>query len=238
MRTILSLVEAQDVWLVYIISLIVILQLLILATILSYRLSFIIRSERREKFQSVLITILAKAVNYPARKQKFIKKIEKLVTKQWQRELMLDELVMMCYSFTGVYQQRAQELYDYFEMEKLSMDKLKSRKWHRVIEGMIELSIVGGEDMYKTVMPLLEHPNPHVKRQAKIAVVEIGRIKGLLAMETKIGMMSKWTFISILSILHRNPFKLTTQQVNRLKSSKNPGMRKLSNHLDKFSVAY
>ena len=234
----LSLIDKQDFWIVYLIGFIILLQIVVLVIILWYRVNYSIKNDQRVKFRSVLISLLAKALNNPKKQQKYIQKLEKLVRKKWQRELMLDELVDMCYSFQGVYRQRSQDLYDYFELDVISKNKLKSRQWHRVIEGLVELSIVGGEDMYKTVMPLLEHNNQHVRRQAKIAVVEIGRIKGLIAMETKIGVMSKWTFISVLSILHRHPFKLTARQIERLKNSKNPAMRRFSKYMDQYSVAY
>ena len=69
-------------------------------------------------------------------------------------------------------------------------------------------------------------------------MVEIGEIKGLMEMESRIGIMSKWTFLSILSILHRSPFKLNKHQLEQLKNSKNPATRRLTNYLDKYSVTY
>ena len=152
--------------------------------------------------------------------------------------MLLDELVQMCYSFSGVYEERSKELYYHFGLDKISIKKLNSSFTHRIVEGIIELSIVGDKSAYSSIVPLVDHYDIRVRKQAKIAMVEIGEIKGLMEMESRIGIMSNWTFISILSILHRSPFKLNKSQLETLKNSKNPATRRLTHYLDKYSVTY
>lgn len=230
-------IEPHDHWLVWVIVFNIVLFTIVLLTILSYRIYYILTRKRKQKFKSALLSLLSGALNYPEKEEIYIKKIHKIVRKSWQYEILLDNLVVMCYSFSGTYADRSKALYNRFNLKSVSNRKLTSNRWWKVVEGIIELSIVGSADAYKPIIPLLDHENFHVRRQAKIAIVEIGQTKGLMEMESRIGIMSRWTFISILSIIHRSAFKLTHKELERLKNSENPATRRLSAHLEKYSVA-
>lgn len=230
-------INPNDHWLIYLIAFNVVLFTVTLGFILFIRVYYILNHRRERKFESTLLSLLSAALNYPEKEEMYVKKIHKLVRKRWQYEILLDNLVVMCYSFSGSYAERSKNLYTRFNLKPMSNRKLQSNRWWKVVEGIIEISIVGNKNAYKEIIPLLDHENFHVRRQAKIAIVEIGQIKGLMEMESKIGIMSRWTFISILSIIHRSAFKLKPEELERLKKSQNPATRRLSAHLEKYSVA-
>ncbi|WP_258105006.1 hypothetical protein [Marinoscillum sp. MHG1-6] len=233
----LNWVAPQDRWLFWVIAFNVLLFSTVFIAIMIYRSYYILTHKRERKFRSTLLSLLSGALNYPEREQHYAAKIKKLVRRTWQVEILLDNLVVMCYSFSGVYEARSKALYDLFNLREISQRKLKSRQWHEIVEGIIELSIVGGSNDVKAILPLLEHENFHVRKEAKIAIVEIGEVRGLMEMEARMGLMSRWTFISILSILHRSAFKLKKEELEKLKNSDNPAMLRLTQHLEKFSVA-
>ena len=227
-----------DQWIIYLIGLVLLCLFLTLISIFTYRIRYILFNKKQQKFRSTLLSLLSATLNYPEKSDKYKKQLNQLVRNTWQKEMLLDELIQMCYSFSGIYEERSKELYYYFELDKISIKKLDSTFTHRIVEGIIELSIVGDKSAYSTIIPLVDHHDISVRKQAKIAMVEIGEIKGLMEMESRIGIMSNWTFISILSILHRSPFKLSKVQLETLRNSQNPATRKLTHYLDKYSVTY
>jgi hypothetical protein len=195
-------------------------------------------NRRIKRFESILLTLLSGAVNHPERKQEYINSISRILKKRWQYQILLKSLKTMCYSFRGVYEDRSKELYKYFNLDQLSERKLKSVNWDERIEGVIELSVIGGHESYNKILPLLDDKELRVRRQCKIALVEIGEVNGLIEMESKMGAMSQWTFLSILSILHRSTFKINSKNLEILKSSKNPSIKKFLPYLEKYSVTY
>ncbi|HCX23301.1 MAG: hypothetical protein CMB80_24925 [Flammeovirgaceae bacterium] len=227
-----------DQLIIYLIGAIIVGLVITLLSIFIYRFRYMLFDRKQQKFRSTLLSLLSAALNYPEKNVKYKKQLSHLVKSKWQKEMLLDELVQMSYSFSGVYEERSKELYYHFELDKISIKKLSSAYTYRIVEGIIELSIVGNKSAYSSILPLVDHHESQVRKQAKIAMVEIGEIKGLMEMESRIGIMSKWTFLSILSILHRSPFKLNKHQLEQLKNSKNPATRRLTNYLDKYSVTY
>lgn len=232
----ISQINQQDHWLIYLIAVIIGLALTVLLVILSYRVFYISNRRKFKRFKTDLISALSGAVNYPDKSEEYRAILKSLVKKRWHHEILLVYLTRMCYSFRGVYEQRARELYDYFELDKISQKKLKSLKWYKKTEGIIELSIMGDKDSVESILPMLEHKNWHVRKQSKIAIVELGEVEGLMQMESRMGTMSRWTFISILSILHRSAFKLSKENLETLRRSQNPSTRKLVPHLEKYAT--
>lgn len=231
-------ISTSDYWIVWLILSISVLTLLVLCVILIHRIRFILFDLRFRKFQSVLNGLLSKVINRYDQKEKYLTKIKAIVNSRWKKDLLLDQLVVMCYNFSGIYAVRSREVFDHFQLRQDCLKKLKSSKWNKIVEGIIELSIMDEKDGYELIEPLLDHDNYQVRKQAKIAIVEIDKIEGLMKMESRIGIMSRWTFISILSILHRNPFKLSQSNLDLLKQSKNPSTRRLSEYLGKYSVLH
>lgn len=210
----------------------------IILLIAFYGIFFLIRRKRKEKLTSTIHTILAKYVNHSDKKAHYLNKLEHVITRKWHRELLLQAILKMSYEFTGQYRECATEIYRHFKLRKLSHKKLYSRQWEKVVAGIIELSILKDEKAYSKILKLLDHPRFHVRREAKIAIVELEKINGLIDMKERIGIMSEWTYISILAILHRTAFKMKESQLMELKTAKNPATRKLASHLDTYSVAY
>lgn len=234
----ISNIASNDHWLIYIIVGIISVTLIILLAIIVYRLNYLLSKSRIRKFESALLNLLSGAVNHPEKNQENKNRISKILKKRWQYEILLKYLKVMCYSFRGIFEDRSKELYMYFGLNELSERKLKSLKWDKRIEGIIELSVIGGHDSYNKILPLLDDKEIRVRRQCKIAIVELGEVNGLIEMEAKMGTMSNWTFISILSILHRSTFKISSKNLEILKKSKNPSMKKLLPHLEKYAVTY
>ena len=212
--------------------------LLVMLVIGTYRVFYLIRRKRKRKLTATIHTLISKFINQPDKRDRQIIRLEKLITKKWHKQLLMDAAIQLSYDLSGNYRNCAVEMYKHFHLDKISNRKLKSKRWDKVIEGIIELSIMQDKEAYPKFLKLLDHPRFQVRKEAKIAIVELERTKGLIDMKERIGIMSEWTFISILAILHRTPFKLKESQINELKTAKNPATRRLAAHLDTYSVAY
>ncbi|MBO6795133.1 MAG: hypothetical protein JJ895_14580 [Balneolaceae bacterium] len=227
----------EDYWLVQIVQYIIALIGVVLFALAYFRLIHTVTEANRRKFESTLYSLLSKILNHPEKKEQYLKRMDKLVKKHWQKEILLDQLINICYSFKGVYADRGREVFDHYKFLKRSKRKLKSLRWNKVVEGIIELSIIAEKDGRREIFKLINDPHPEVRKEARIAIVEIDRIQGLIDMNGVLGKMSRWTYISIFSVLQRSPFKLSTKDFNALSKSKNPSMRKLVRELEPYAVA-
>ncbi|WMN10992.1 HEAT repeat domain-containing protein [Marivirga salinae] len=227
-----------DQFLIYCIFVVLIFLLIVVFGIGISRSFFILRDKNYHKREKTLQSILSMILNHPDKKKAGYSKLKKFLKSDNDHQVLVDLLTSIGYNLSGQYFERAKAIYDDFKLEEFSIKNLNSTNWDKIVEAIIELSVLGSEKHTKNILPLLEHHNSNVRRQAKIAIVEIGKSKGLMQMEDKIGVMSSWTYISILSILHRTPFKLGNKELEKLQNSRNPSMRKLSSHLGRFSVIY
>ncbi len=232
----LSWAPADDFWLLQIVLAILALIAMVLLALAYFRIVHIVSDVKRKKFESTLYSLLSKILNHPEKKEKYLTRMDKLVRRRWQREILLDQLINICYSFKGVYADRGREVYDHYKLSNRSKRKLKSLRWNKVVEGIIELSIIAEKGGRREIFKLINDPHPEVRIEARIAIVEIDRIQGLINMNGVLGKMSRWTYISIFSVLQRSPFKLSSDEFAILAKSKNLSMRKLVRELEPYAV--
>jgi hypothetical protein len=230
--------SSGDQILVYGIYVILIFIGLVLIGLAISRTRFMLWNKSYQRREKLLHSILSMLLNHPDKREAAYNKLTKFLKSEKDYKVLVDLLTSIGYTLSGQYFERAKAVYYDFHLENYSIKNLSHQDWDRIVEAIIELSVLGTEKHLKHILQLLDHHNPHVRRQAKIAVVEIGKGKGLMQMEDKIGVMSDWTYMSILSILHRTPFKLGAKDLEKLQNSKNPSMRKLAGHLSRFSVIY
>lgn len=234
----MGLVDENIFWIKGVIAVLIIAIITFLFLIIFYRMRLILFEQKLIKFKSVLRTLLSGVLNNPNRRDYYYKRIDTLVIRKWQYDVLLNQLVKICYSFKGTHYNRAVELYRHFELKQNSIEKIHSGKWYKTVKGIVELSLMGGEASYKLIVHLVNDKNFYVRKQAEIAIVQIGKIDGLMRLENRMGTISYWTILSVLSILQRNAFKLTDYDIKRLKNSYNPTTRLLAQHLGNFSVTY
>ena len=211
-----------------------------LAIILYTRFNHLINRRWKNNQRNLVQTLLAKYVNAPSASEamKIKKRLIKISKSRQQKQILLDEVSDIYDNFNGRCSDMVKDLYDEMALFKISIKKLKNTRWHNKIEGIVELSTMNHRKAYDLIVPLLQHKNKDVRRTAKIALVELKKAKGLDDLAKLPTEMSDWTSLSIISILHRSPVKLTNTELERLKRADSQSMRSLATHLEKHSLTY
>ncbi|SFT39496.1 hypothetical protein SAMN05216474_0316 [Lishizhenia tianjinensis] len=159
-------------------------------------------------------------------------RIQKLMKSKTNQNITIELLLNLNHNFSGVYAEKAYDLYEALALQEVSMAKLKSRKWHQKIRGMYELSTLEYEEAFDAIAAYINHPNDDVKRNARVSLVKIKRKEALIALKDLEGSMSLWTFINIIATLKRNPVKLSELELSSLKEAKNTYIKELANELE------
>ena len=205
-------------------------------SILIYVRGFYILSNKiSEQHKSVIQDLLALYVNNIDTDEKQIihNKLRALSKKELTAQILLNELMDVLDNFSGKTANSVIELYHQFQLHRLSIKKIKDERWSKKIEGIVEISSMEYIDGEKYLINLLNHSNKHVRRHAKVGLVELKKIKGLIDISKAPSIMSEWTYISILSILHRYPFRLEKTELKELENSTDQSIINLTNHIKK-----
>lgn len=226
----------QDRLILYLIYLLGTATLMVLLLVLGSRVRHNLRLQRRQRVSQRLGVLLAEYINDPYLMEELWERLVRESRGRWRKQILLQHVTELAYNLTGVYFDRVQEAYYSFGLQRVSVRKLKSRRWDRVVEGMTELAILEADEGFDLIKPMLESRVRPIRRQARLALVTLDKAEGLMAMERQLGSMSNWTYISILSILQRSAFKLNAEQLHQLSTSKNPSSRRLAERIGKFVV--
>ncbi len=171
--------------------------------------------------------------------QKASQKIQQLTrSNKKNKMILLKSLLDLNYNFSGGYSTKTNELYHTLQLYSFSREKLKSPFWSKKVKGVYELSSMEDTDSYDMILPLSNHRNPNVRRAARVALVTLNKKQGLLDLKDTYGEISKWTQICIISILKREPTKLSETEINLLKMGDNKYINELGTELDKLNYAH
>ncbi len=228
----------EDRFILDIINILLLFAMVFLTIILYARFNHIIDRKWKNNQRNLVQTLLAKYVNAPtaSESEKIKKRLVKISKSKPQKQILLDEVANFYDNFSGKSSDMIKDLYDEMALYKISIKKLKNFRWHNKIEGIVELSTMNHKKAYDLIVPLLRHKNNDVRRTAKIAIVELKKANGLDDLAKLTTEMSDWTSLSIISILHRSPTKLTKAELARLRLSDSQSMRSLAAHLEKHSL--
>jgi len=193
------------------------------------------RREIRALYQDLLALYVTKDEEQA---EKIFVKIKRLSLSNDRKEILLGEVVGLYNNFTGICSERPKNLYNRMQLYDLSLHKLKDSRWHIKIEGIVEASLMGYREAYPLIFNLLRDTNINVRRHAKVGIVELMKKDGLKDLLDLPDPMSKWTHISILSILRRHPFKMKQAELDFLQNHSNPYIKRIAVHLERYSVAY
>lgn len=169
---------------------------------------------------------------------KALNAISELVITPKQRQILLIKLILARQSFSGKYSEKALWLYYHFKLDVDSLKKINSKIWHRIIEGIVELSIMDKYQIKYRFIALAKHSNVNVRRNAKIALIRLEKANGLKDLFEINDTLSNWSYISILSILRREPFKINVNQLKQYVDNDDKNTVQLFDHLQKHTVIY
>lgn len=99
----------------------------------------------------------------------------KLFRKRANRQLLIDRIVNYKKSFAGSIGDLLRRLYLELELDKVSFKKMKSARWNRKVQGMIELTDMDMSISDVNILPLTNSKNRELRAEARNAYIKLSK---------------------------------------------------------------
>ena len=162
----------------------------LLATVLSY-ISILIRryrgarqDKREAEFLPIIDNLLTEHVvlNEGLAENKPVSEIElpldafrPLIRRRVYRQLLIERIINYKKSFAGSIGDLLRQLYIDLELEKVSFKKMKSGRWNRKVQGMIELTDMDMSISDVNILPLTNSKNRELRAEARNAYIKLSK---------------------------------------------------------------
>jgi len=127
------------------------------------------KQQLREKYQSLLVDYLfseEKVSNIPT-------EIGKIAASSFNRRLLIDQTIDLSINLTGVAKDKLRTLFFLLKLDKDSLKKAFSRKWHVKVKGFRELAFMDITDANTEIVRCLLSRNDIVRMEAQMAMVRL-----------------------------------------------------------------
>lgn len=124
----------------------------------------------REKYQNLLVDFLfstENASNVPA-------EIKKIAMSPFNRKILIDQMIDLSINLSGETKDRLRRLFFALRLEKDSIQKVYSRKWHIKVKGFHELAFMDIVEANDQIIKCLHSKNNIVRMEAQLAMVKLG----------------------------------------------------------------
>ncbi|MFN3528375.1 MAG: HEAT repeat domain-containing protein [Bacteroidia bacterium] len=98
----------------------------------------------------------------------------KYLRTRFQQQLMTTELVNLGKGLDGEIMQNLIELFYRLDLNMMCLQKLRSKNWHIVAEGIAELREMRVHEALPKIITLINHPEKSVRNEVQLAVLEMG----------------------------------------------------------------
>jgi len=134
------------------------------------------------------------------------------------RQLLIDELILAKKALTGTAAMNLIALFNQLQLDKLSLRKLHSRKWHLKARGIQELAMMEQRQRVVRIYRLTNAHHELVRMEAQSAIVQLYGFEGLRFLDIIDTPLSEWQQIKLLRLLARAPGILPDKVGNWLAS--------------------
>lgn len=198
------------------------------------------RTEKKEKkCQEIISNTISEIVFFEddGENQMQINLEEKLLCTPRFRQCFLNEIIHVKKNLFGAPVSNLKKLYQLLELDKDSLSKIHSKKWHIKAKGLQELSIMEQEQYVKEVFRLTNHSNELVRNEAQCALVNFYGFKGFRFLNVIVHPISQWQQIQLLNYLH-DAKTTDPHQLRKWLASKNDSIVTLALRLAAFYNSY
>lgn len=123
----------------------------------------------REEFQTLLVDYLfSKDLN-----QEIIQKLINNTYTRLNRKILIDQMIDLSITLTGVEKERLKELYFKLNLDNDSYNKAFSRKWHIKAKGFRELAFMNIHSADKEIARCLSSKNDILRMEAQFAMIRL-----------------------------------------------------------------
>ncbi|HVW60186.1 MAG TPA: hypothetical protein VHC48_09135, partial [Puia sp.] len=185
-----------------------------LSLIITFMLIFLVwknkRGKRQKEWQQQLIATLQRAIYFETEENSspvipLTFRTIRHLKKPAFRQLMIDELMQAKKALTGTAAGNITALFNQLHLDELSLQKLRSRKWHLKARGIQELSVMHQQQYTTRIYRLTNAYHELVRMEAQSAIVQLHGFEGLRFLDIVDHPISEWQQIKLLRLLSRTP---------------------------------
>lgn len=118
-----------------------------------------------EKYQSLIIDYLFGNADPEA--------FRKIASDRFRRQVLIDQMIDVSVNLKGDTQAKLVKLYKELELDKDSLERAASRKWHLKIKGFRELAFMGIREANDEIYKAINSRNEILRMEAQIALVRL-----------------------------------------------------------------
>lgn len=133
-------------------------------------------------------------------------------------KLGLKSLMVLHRNYSGQLRLKLESFYVQSGLSQYSFNKLNSRNWSKVVEGIRDLSTMNHQPAYKAISDQLRHPKVIVRSEAFIALVVLRGTEELQKLRNSDLYLDDWAQSNILYNLKRTAMKPPTHPQHLLES--------------------
>ena len=183
------------------------LSLMVLVFIFILIFSFYKRrlENKKRTWQDHLATMISQAIFFEKEGDKDLEitqEVQQLMPNETFRQYFIDELIHAKKNLSGAPIENLIHLYERLELDKDSLKKLGSKKWHIKAKGIQELAIMEQVKYVRQIFRLTNDANELVRNEAQCALVNFYGFKGLRFLNVILYAISRWQQIQLLNYLH------------------------------------
>lgn len=128
-------------------------------------------------------------------------RIEMLLHNKGFRNTLINELIHAKKNLSGSSTLNLVKLYEVLQLDKNSLTKLHSSKWHIKAKGIQELAMLDQKKYVKEIFRLTNNPNVLVRNEAQCALISFYGYQGLRFLNVASYPISQWQQIQLLNKL-------------------------------------
>ncbi len=139
------------------------------------------------------------------------------------KRVAIKSIISLHNNYSGNYSTRLEQFYSESGLAQYSMDKLNSKKWKFVVEGIRDLSGMNYVKAYQKIQYLKGHKNCLVQTEALLGMIKLQGLQELFKFRKSSTYLNDWIQSNILYMVKK--FKIPApQDLHELLNSKNESL--------------
>lgn len=124
-----------------------------------------------------------------------------LLKKLLFKEVLIEKIIGLNKKMKGEFKGKLKLIYQRLELDKMSIQSLKSKKWHKVAEGLVEINEMDLVDALPEVKKHTNSDNFHVRSQAVATLLNLSEKVDLNFLKDQTFPLSDWQQMNYLRII-------------------------------------
>lgn len=142
--------------------------------------------EIKESYQQIIDQTLMEILFTDANPEEVFSKTKfsENLHKSLFKKLAIRSIITLRNNYVGEYVLKLKQIYTQSSLINYSVEKLNSRKWYYVIEGIRDLSSMEVAESYSDIERMLKHKNSMVQLEAMVGIIKLKGIDQLIGIST------------------------------------------------------